>query len=64
MRDVPPTKEWVNIEEAMIVCDVSRRTIYNWISAGKVSYKRTPGGSIRLLQAELLREDRPARPAF
>ena len=27
---------------------VSRRTIYNWISAGKVEYIRTAGGSIRI----------------
>jgi excisionase family DNA binding protein len=34
---------------------VSRRTIYNWISAGKLEYKRTPGGSIRIFADTLLR---------
>lgn len=33
---------------------VSRRTIYNWIAAGRVNYCRTPGGSIRLFEDELL----------
>jgi len=41
---------------------VSRRTIYNWISAGKVEYVRTAGGSIRIFADTLWRDanDRPA----
>ena len=41
---------------------VSRRTIYNWISAGKVEYVRTAGGSIRIF-ADSLWRDANARPA-
>ena len=41
---------------------VSRRTIYNWISAGKVEYVRTAGGSIRIF-ADTLWRDASARPA-
>ena len=41
---------------------VSRRTIYNWISAGKVEYVRTAGGSIRIF-ADSLWRDASARPA-
>ncbi len=41
---------------------VSRRTIYNWISAGKVEYIRTAGGSIRIF-ADTLWRDANARPA-
>ena len=40
---------------------VSRRTIYNWISAGKVEYIRTAGGSIRIF-ADSLWRDAQARP--
>jgi len=40
---------------------VSRRTIYNWISAGKVEYVRTAGGSIRIF-ADTLWRDATARP--
>ena len=40
---------------------VSRRTIYNWISAGKVEYVRTAGGSIRIF-ADSLWRDKDARP--
>ena len=35
---------------------VSRRTIYNWISAGKVEYVRTAGGSIRIFVDSLWRD--------
>ena len=41
---------------------VSRRTIYNWISAGKVEYIRTAGGSIRIF-ADSLWRDASARSA-
>jgi excisionase family DNA binding protein len=40
---------------------VSRRTIYNWISAGKVEYIRTAGGSIRIF-ADSLWRDAGVRP--
>lgn len=35
---------------------VSRRTIYNWIAAGKVEYIRTAGGSIRIFVDTLWRQ--------
>src|SRR4029077_7895236 len=35
---------------------VSRRTIYNWIAAGKVEYVRTAGGSIRIFTDSLWRQ--------
>jgi excisionase family DNA binding protein len=35
---------------------VSRRTIYNWITAGKVDYVRTAGGSIRIFVDSLWRD--------
>ena len=38
---------------------VSRRTIYNWISAGKVEYVRTAGGSIRIFADSLWRDANP-----
>lgn len=31
----------VNIEQARLLCGVSRRTIYYWIEKGKVQYVRT-----------------------
>jgi excisionase family DNA binding protein len=40
---------------------VSRRTIYNWISAGKVEYVRTAGGSIRIFADTLWREPTATR---
>ena len=46
--------------KACEVVGVSRRTIYNWISAGKVEYVRTAGGSIRIFADSLWRS--PAVP--
>ena len=40
---------------------VSRRTIYNWLSSGKIEYVRTAGGSVRIFVDTLWRE--PARGA-
>jgi excisionase family DNA binding protein len=43
---------------------VSRRTIYNWLSSGKIEYVRTAGGSVRIFVDSLWRDphksDRPA----
>ena len=43
---------------------VSRRTIYNWLSSGKIEYVRTAGGSVRIFVDTLWRDpNRPDRPA-
>lgn len=42
--------------KACEVVGVSRRTIYNWIAAGKVEYVRTAGGAIRIFADSLWRE--------
>jgi excisionase family DNA binding protein len=46
---------------------VSRRTIYNWLSSGKIEYVRTAGGSVRIFVDTLWRDpqrgtDRTAAP--
>ena len=35
---------------------VSRRTIYNWLSSGKIEYVRTAGGSVRIFVDTLWRQ--------
>ena len=55
-------RQTLSIMKACEVVGVSRRTIYNWISAGKVEYVRTAGGSIRIF-ADSLWRDANARPA-
>lgn len=62
----PGTKMWttvpgvarktVSIMKACEVAQVSRRTIYNWIAAGKLEYMRTVGGSIRIYVDTLFRQ--------
>jgi excisionase family DNA binding protein len=49
-------RQTVSIMKACEVVGVSRRTIYNWIAAGKVEYVRTAGGSIRIFADSLWRE--------
>jgi len=49
-------RQTLSIMKACEAVGVSRRTIYNWISAGKVEYVRTAGGSIRIFTDSLWRE--------
>lgn len=46
-------RETVSIMQACEICKVSRRTIYNWINAGKLAYRRSPGGLIRIFTDSL-----------
>jgi excisionase family DNA binding protein len=46
----------VSIARACELVGVSRRTIYNWMAAGKVRYVRTAGGSVRLFVESLWRD--------
>ena len=49
-------RQTLSIMKACEAVGVSRRTIYNWISAGKVEYVRTAGGSIRIFADSLWRD--------
>jgi len=49
-------RQILTIMKACEVVGVSRRTIYNWIAAGKVEYVRTAGGSIRIFADSLWRD--------
>ena len=46
----------LSIMKACELVGVSRRTIYNWISSGKVEYVRTAGGSMRIFADSLWRK--------
>jgi excisionase family DNA binding protein len=54
----------ISIMKACELVGVSRRTIYNWISAGKVEYVRTAGGSIRIFVDSLWREPSTGEEAY
>ena len=41
-------RKTISIMKACELVGVSRRTIYNWLSAGKLEYVRTAGGSVRI----------------
>jgi len=52
----------ISIMKACALVGVSRRTIYNWITAGKVEYVRTAGGSIRIFVDSLWRDPHAGQP--
>lgn len=52
-------RKTVSIPRACDVVGVSRRTIYNWITSGKVQYVRTAGGSVRIFEDTLWRGAQP-----
>lgn len=51
-----PTRELLSIQQAMTRVGVSRRTIYNWLDAGKLEYVRTAGGMVRIFADTLFRK--------
>ncbi len=48
-------RKTISINKASELVGVSRRTIYNWIASGKVEYRRTAGGSVRIFVDTLWR---------
>ena len=52
----------ISIAQACASVGVSRRTIYNWMSAGKVQYVRTAGGAVRIYEDSLWRKPDAAGP--
>jgi excisionase family DNA binding protein len=49
-------RKTISIMKACEVVGVSRRTIYNWLSSGKIEYVRTAGGSVRIFVDTLWRD--------
>lgn len=48
-------REVLSIRQSCKRAGVSRRTIYNWISTGKLEYVRTAGGAVRIFEDTLFR---------
>src|SRR5262249_22301849 len=55
-------RKTVSIPRACELVGVSRRTIYNWISSGKVQYVRTAGGAVRIFADTLWRDPQSISP--
>jgi excisionase family DNA binding protein len=51
----PPDPKWISILDAAALVGVSRRSIYNWLHAGKLTAQRTAGGSVRIETTSLWR---------
>ena len=56
MEAPPVERKTISIMKACELVGVSRRTIYNWLSAGKIEYVRTAGGSVRIFADTLWRD--------
>lgn len=54
-KDSAPYKgsKLVTINQACALALVTRRTLYNWLHAGKLSFTRTAGGSVRIYEDSL-----------
>ncbi len=57
-------RKTVSITHAGELVGVSRRTIYNWITGGKVQYVRTAGGAVRIFEDTLWRQPEEIEPAW
>lgn len=54
-----PDGKTVNIKQACELCGVTRRTIYNWMARGQVSYILTASGRRRIYADTLWRRGGP-----
>jgi predicted site-specific integrase-resolvase len=60
-NDVDDPDAYVSIKQAMAIVGVGRRTMYNWMDAGKVTFKLTAGGGRRILVSSLWQTTKPRR---
>ena len=58
-----PARKLMSVAKAAAYCDVTTRTIYNWISSGKLAAYRTGPVLLRVDQADLDRMIRPVPAA-
>lgn len=49
----PANERTVNVKQAMALCGVSARTVYLWVQKGKVRFKKTTGGGLRIYESSL-----------
>lgn len=57
MSTIPlEAKELLTIHEVMAYAKVSRRTVYNWMRAGKLTWVETPSGNRRILAESIFRQ--------
>lgn len=59
MSDTPKT---LTMAQACAYAHVSRRTIYNWLAAGKITRLETPSGMPRFYEHELVRNPETPSP--
>ena len=55
------TRPLLSITSAAELADVNRKTIYRWIHAGLLEFRRLPSGTVRIFEESLLRVPRGSR---
>lgn len=55
------TRSLLSIKAAADLVDVNRKTIYRWIHAGLLEFRRLPSGAIRIFEESLLRVPKGSR---
>ena len=61
MSDHDPARPMVSVNMACAIAQVTRRTMYNWMDSGKVTYVLTAGGQRRIVADTLFRPAEPER---
>lgn len=56
MSSATTTTRWISPSAAAAVAGVSRRTIYNWLKAGRLNWRRRVSGLIAIDEASLWAE--------
>ena len=52
-----PQKENYRIDEVAVLFGVARSTVYRWADEGKIAFKKTPGGGIRIPREEIMKTE-------
>lgn len=58
-RTSPPAddpRDFLTLPQACAYAQVSRRTLYNWMAAGKLTRYETPSGAARVRKSELVQK--------
>ena len=42
---------------------VTERTVYNWMAKGAVTFRRTPGGNIRIQPSDMKSSEKSGKPS-
>lgn len=59
-----PGTRWVNVMQFAALMGIARRTAYNWLMAGRLRYRRTANGTVRIDLSSAWADDTGPRTAW